>query len=113
MSTSMGIIFLLMSAIMNAIQHVLEEKIYRNDAKLLPYELQAGCSTVKVILVLATVPIFKVIPVPKYICSGGILNDNFEAFTQLKSNSTLIWIYIFAIATILPAMYLSFQIIKS
>jgi len=59
------------------------------------------------------VPIFKVIPVPKYICSGGILNDNFEAFIQLKSNATLIWIYVFALATVLPALYLAFWIIKN
>ena len=67
----------------------------------------------KVLLVFITIPIFKQISAPTNICSSGVLENNFDAISELATNSTLLWIVTLATTFGVMNTLLSLWIIKN
>ena len=91
--TSTGILLLIISAMVQASEHVLEERLYRRDPKLEVVECDVICSLWKMIFIVGTLPIFSHVPVPTSVCSSGVLESNLDAIYELSTNSTLMCLF--------------------
>ena len=69
--TTGAIILVLISAIFQAGQHVIEEKILKTDDKLTLIQLIGNLAIIKVVILLASIPILLMIPCPEGICDQG------------------------------------------
>jgi len=76
-----------MSACTSGIQHVLEERLYRNDPKVQVLDMMCMETLWKNLLIFCTIPIFIQIPVSTEINSSGVLENNGDAiFETLQSD---------------------------
>ena len=83
-NAGLGVALLVLSAAVQATQHVLEERLYRKDPKLEPLDLYFIESLWKNALVWLLMPLFAMIPVSTEICSSGVLESNRDAISEVR-----------------------------
>jgi len=85
-----GVILLFISACSSAIQHVLEERVYRNDPKVRAIDMMMMESLWKILIICCTLPIFVQIPVSTEINSSGVLENNADAIYEVLQSPMLL-----------------------
>lgn len=92
--TTVGIILLCISALIQSLEVLIENRLFIVDPSMSAFYLQAAVSTWKMILTILILPFCSMIDVPKEYVTGGKFESFGAAFEVLFANKNLVWLFV-------------------
>ena len=90
----MGIVLLCISAFIQSLEIIIENRLFILDPSMSAFYLQAAVSTWKMILTILIVPFCSMIEVPHEYVTGGKFEQFGPALSILFANKNLVWLFV-------------------
>ena len=92
--TSVGILLLCISALIQSLEIIIENRLFIIDPAISAFYMQAAVSTWKVIFTIVILPFCSIIQVPQEYVTGGKFESFEPALSLLFSNKSLLWLFV-------------------
>lgn len=92
--TSTGIVLLAFSAFIQALETIIENRLFLIDPSMSAFYLQSAVASWKMVFAVALMPFCHMIPMPESYVSGGKFESLGMALTDLFNDSTLVFLFI-------------------
>jgi len=91
--TTVGILLLCISAFIQSLEAIIEDRIFTIDPNMSAFYLQAAVASWKMVFTAAVLPFVGLIKVPEEYVTGGRFESLGPALDLLFSNSSLLWLF--------------------
>ena len=92
--TTMGILLLCLSAFIQSLEIIIENRLFQIDPSMSAFYLQGAVACWKMVFTLAVLPFCSMIHVPEEYVTGGRFESIGPALETLFANQTLVWLFV-------------------